>query len=87
MVNDDDWRLMGQENYLKGVKLSFQTYRRRRPDWDHDHCEFCSAKFMEDDLPDALREGYTTDNQYHWVCPTCFEDFKDRFEWALVEAT
>lgn len=27
MTNDDDWRLMGQEKYLKGVTLSFQTYR------------------------------------------------------------
>ena len=87
MTNDDDWRLMGQEKYLKGVTLSFQTYRCLRPDWDHDHCAFCSAKFMEADLPDILREGYTAENQYHWVCPTCFDDFKDRFEWVLVKAT
>ncbi len=67
MTNDDDWRLMGQEKYLKGVTLSFQTYRCLRPDWDHDHCEFCSAKFMEADLPDILREGYTTDTSMHFV--------------------
>ncbi len=85
MTTDDDWRLMGQENYLKGARLSLQTYRRPRADWDHDHCEFCAAKFMEEDLPEVLHEGYTTEDQYHWVCPACFADFKERLEW--VEAT
>ena len=67
--------------------LFFRAYRRPRPDWDHDHCEFCWAKFMEDDLPDVLHEGYTTENEYHWICPTCFNDFNERFAWTVAEAT
>jgi hypothetical protein len=62
--------------------------------WDHDHCEFCWREFSTDhDCGDGSRpltEGYTarrpasrSDEQrrdnYHWVCPTCFQDFKDHF--------
>ena len=24
-----------------------------------------------------------TDDDYHWVCSTCFEDFRARFAWAV----
>jgi hypothetical protein len=23
-------------------------------------------------------------DNYHWVCPTCFEDFKDYFGWTIA---
>jgi hypothetical protein len=41
--------------------------------------------------PDALTEGYTTTAEhehgdgYHWICPSCFNDFAERFEWRVVE--
>jgi len=80
-----DWRLQGQEQYLTGVQL------RRRPDrenpkndqWDHDHCEFCWAKFMVEEEPAVLHEGYCTEDEYRWICDTCVADFKDRFRWTL----
>ena len=62
------------------------------------HCEFCRREFSTDhDCGDGSRpltEGYTArgpagrleeqrrDN-YHWVCPTCFQDFKDHFGWTI----
>jgi len=81
-TSGDDWRLRGQESYLGGAALHRASYRARSPVWDHDHCAFCWAKFMESDGPEILREGYTTDNEFHWVCPTCFEDFRRRFGWS-----
>ena len=81
----EDWRLCGQEDYLKGVTLQRKRYLRYSSTWDHDHCEFCWAKFAEEDLiPDALHEGYATEDNYHWVCESCFEDFKEQFEWDTV---
>jgi hypothetical protein len=79
MVEKDDWRLQGQERYLKGATLYWRKYRRPpwNPDWDHDHCEFCGAKFMEEDYPDVLHEGYATSDEYRWVCKPCFEDFAE----------
>ena len=50
---------------------------------DHDHCEFCWAKFMVEDYPDVLHEGYSTLDEYRWVCKGCFEDFKESFQWRV----
>ena len=77
-----DWRLHGQENFLKNVSLVRQQYRKYRDDWDHDHCEFCSAKFSEN--PTDLNVGYSTLDSYHWVCEECYNDFHRLFQWKLV---
>jgi phage terminase large subunit-like protein len=83
MLEENDWRLTGQEKYLKGVTLSRRPYSRIREGWDHDHCAFCWAKFMETGPPDTLTEGYTTEDNYHWICIQCFEDFQEMFGWAV----
>lgn len=85
MVADDDWRLQGQERYLARAILIRRSYRPypANPRWDHDHCEFCWAKFTVEDEPDALHEGYSTEDEYRWVCERCVADFQDRFEWTL----
>ncbi len=77
---DDDWRLTGQEDLVAGVVLVRRRYRQysKNAEWDHDHCFFCHAKFSLEDGPDVLREGYSTEDEYRWICETCFEDFKDR---------
>jgi hypothetical protein len=83
---DGDWRLTGQEGYLRGVTLVRRRYRRYRknPEWDHDHCEFCWAKFMIEDYPGVLHEGYATLDDYRWICDRCFDDFKELFDWKLA---
>ena len=83
MINKDDWRLTGQEKFLKGATLQFKTYLKYRENWDHDHCEFCQAKFMEKENPNTLHKGYTTLDDYYWICPQCFDDFKVMFEWKV----
>lgn len=79
-----DWRLQGQERFLHGVSLTQRTYSKYRADWDHDHCEFCGAKFSENS--GDLSEGYSTTDGYHWICEPCFRDFKERFKWTVIEA-
>ena len=83
-----DWRLQGQARYLQGVNLVHRQYRRYpgNPDWDHDHCEFCGSKFMVEDYPEVLHQGYTTEDDYHWICDPCFADFREMFNWQVVEA-
>ena len=71
---------------MSGVSLCWRTYRRWSETWDHDHCSFCWARFAEPDLvPDALHAGYSTLDEYRWVCQQCFGDFHQRFEWSVVE--
>jgi hypothetical protein len=83
---DDDWRLHGQERYLMDVTLYWRKYTRYSPSWDHDHCDFCKAIFTEPaDMPEALHEGYTTEDNYYWVCENCFNDFRELFGWNAVK--
>ena len=89
MGEEQDWRLQGQAKYLQGLTLAHQRYRQNaaNPRWDHDHCEFCWAKFMVEGMgtPDTLHQGYASENDYWWICERCFADFKDRFGWQVVE--
>ena len=83
----EDWRLNGQERYLKQDRFRRATYRAHSPTWDHDHCEFCNAKFAERDSADVLREGWQTEDEYRWVCDACFEDFREAFGFESIEAS
>jgi hypothetical protein len=86
MTPSEDWRLQGQEVYLTGAELCRRPYRRypKNPSWDHDHCEFCWAKFMVEDHPETLHEGYSTLDEYRWICDQCFNDFREMFQWRVV---
>jgi hypothetical protein len=84
MVNRDDWRLRNQRNWLQRARLRQARYRLFREGWDHDHCEFCGDKFCLD-ATDCLHEGYCTLDWYHWICVPCFEDFREMFEFEVVE--
>ncbi len=71
---------------MTGIDLCWKTYQRYSQTWDHDHCEFCGAKFAESaQIPDALHAGYATLDEYRWVCEVCFGDFRERFGWNVVE--
>lgn len=83
MIEEDDWRLNGQEEYLKGVHLRLKPYRLGAPGYDHEHCEFCWQEIAAFDYADAQREGYTTDDKLYWVCVGCFEDFTEMFDWKV----
>jgi hypothetical protein len=82
MVEIDDWRLNGQEDYLTGETLFYKNYVDRKTKTDHDHCEFCFTKFS-DNYPDTLQAGYATADDYRWICPSCFEDFRDMFQFKV----
>lgn len=82
MISNDDWRLIGQEAYLMNAELYLRRWSSNSATWDHDHCEFCRAKFSNR-FPDYLTEGYTTDDQYRWICTNCFSDFREQFGWVV----
>lgn len=64
-----------------GAHLTRKPYAAPSAEWDHDHCEFCAAKFSA--APEDLHAGYATANDEHWICPTCFTDFVDVFQWTV----
>ncbi len=85
MAEKPDWRLTNQQKYLSQAKLKWARYVPPRESWDHDHCEFRWAKFMASDDPDSVQKGFVTEDDYRWICKTCYEDFKDMFQWELLE--
>ena len=81
-MRENDWRLFReQEKYLLGVSLVKRSYKSNNPFNDHDHCEFCMAKFGIGD--DELKQGYSTDDSNIWICPCCYDDFKEQFKWIV----
>ena len=86
MLEQNDWRLTNQEDYLMNAQLYKRPYVQPTFTWDHDHCSFCWEKFMEGNCDDTLHEGYCTKNEKRWICEQCFQDFKEMFQFSLVEA-
>jgi len=70
------------------LRLSHFAIPIGKPEWDHEHCAFCWAKIVEAKLKkegaDLLIEAYTTENRHHWICPKCYEDFREIFQWKVV---
>ena len=83
MRETNDWRPTNQENYHKGATLESRQYTPGSKETDHDHCEFCSAKFMVGTIPETLQEGDATPDGYTWICATCFKDFEGMFDWDV----
>lgn len=85
MVDKDDWRRMGQEEFLAESTLLFiEEFVPFSEQWDHEHCCFCWAKFGQCDQD--LHSGYCTNGQKqsYWICAQCFQDFKDEFKWSVL---
>jgi len=81
MIKKDDWRLVGgEEDVWQDKQLLHKHWEKYRSGWDHDHCEFCGKKLSK---PTDI--GYCTTDQYYWICEACFNDFKDMFQWKVVE--
>lgn len=85
MVDKNDWRRQGQEKHLCGVELYFIEFKPFSEQWEHEHCCFCWDKFSSND--NNLKFGYCTTPQNektsNWICPNCFNDFKDEFGWTV----
>ena len=82
MVEANDWRLQGQEKYLKNETLFYKQYADRKAETDHDHCEFCGTRFSNT-ISEDLKVGYTTKGDYRWICSQCFDDFKQMFSFKI----
>ncbi len=83
-TQNDDWRLTGQEKYLFGATLRFEAYVPPSDHWEHDHCDFCWGKFTGENVVDGLNVGYTTLDHAHWICETCYADFRELFCFSLA---
>lgn len=100
MIELNDWRIRGQEDYLVGVPLIRKQFKSNLPPilmpdddprkyHDHEHCDFCWHKFMEDcrGVEDCSTDGYCTLDERIWICEKCYNDFKEKFKWTDVNGS
>ena len=90
MIENNDWRLQGQEKYLTGVKLIRTPFTPLSKTWDHEHCEFCMKK-PEDNKEQKFyctldNYRWICEDKHTWICPECYEDFKEMFRWELLDS-
>ena len=83
MVDQNDPRLETDNSFLAQFHWKWKKWSQTRENWDHDHCEFCGAKFMNANGPNILHEGYATPDDYYWICSNCFNDFKQLYNWQM----
>jgi hypothetical protein len=85
MMEKQDWGRIGW--HLRGKVLMHRHYRQygKNLSWDHDHGEFCGVEFALRDDPEVQREGYATEDDYHWICTKCFTELREEFEWTAKE--
>lgn len=85
----EDWRIMGQPGYLFRKNLYYKTFIPYFDDQhpDHAHCEFCNNYFSLEKVSDNhyLHEGYYEPESKSWICETCFQDFKEIFQWTVIK--
>jgi hypothetical protein len=87
---EKNWRLESVA-HLASQPLRRKKWTRWSREWDHNHCEYCGAKFAEFEGEDILKEGFASTEahprgeNYHWVCINCFADLKDLIGWYAVE--
>lgn len=62
------------------IVLSKHPFEDYKDGWEHEHCEFCS-----DRIDKNTSSAYSTNDNYHWICETCYNDFKEMFEWIVKE--
>ncbi len=59
-----------------------------RENWDHDHCVFCTAEISDRAIDEhtEYNAAWATEDNYHWICPRCFDDFREQFDLKVATA-
>ena len=81
-MENNDWRITNQKNYLMNVKVIRVDTSCLSS--DHEHCVFCWDKFSKN--KNSLINLYSTIDLKHWICEKCFDDFKKEFNWHVINA-
>lgn len=85
---EKDWRILNQDEYLLNEKfLKINSYEFKKQFKDerlfHEHCDFCFDKIEKLDMF-KYKYAYMTRCLNTWICPVCFDDFKDKFNLEVI---
>ena len=62
---DDDWRRTGQEEWLSGLRLTWKRYQAYSGNWEHEHCEFCWKKFLDEHYAQWMHDALASQSPEH----------------------
>lgn len=79
MADVDDYRLRDQARYLLGANVVRSPYVPALSGWDVAHCVFCLVPFVDSARHAVMPEGFVTLDGLHWICPACYQDFRQAF--------
>jgi hypothetical protein len=85
---DVSWRFWWMHHNLDVLpnigphELTFErkTWTRPEPEWDHDHCAGCFARFTDLEIPDSHQIGWATrwgERIEEWLCDDCHRLLQD----------
>jgi len=71
-------------SWLGGITWSWSRWSSEVD--DHDHCVICHEAAFSTAYEGDLREGWQSVSFESplWLCPTCFERFRDRLGWQVA---
>lgn len=84
MIDKDDWRLMNDVGYLMNAEIDPVGYEEivtYRPQIKH--CVFCWEQ-----VPQKLsyyQTWYVPLDKSCAICENCFKDFREQFNWKLLD--
>lgn len=84
MVEKKDWRLLNDVWHLKGQSINptdSEELHIHMPQLKH--CAFCWCE-MKDTFPHHTR-WYLPLDRSCCICEACFQDFKEMFDWKLLD--
>ena len=70
-----------RKEYLHHIKLCRKLFSFK--DNEHYHCELCWARFSKNNSD--LHLGYFDNISKSIICTECYDNFKDLFDWKVVE--
>jgi hypothetical protein len=88
-LSNNDYRLDSICPWMERKTWHYSQYKQPSPEWDHDHYIFCWQRLAEPaaGFSDAEFDGFTDDDDYHWMCKKrfgdLFEHLKERLKWKL----
>ncbi len=75
-----DWQSFRKEGFLvKKTLVRKKLNEYETTDYAPAQCVFCYTCLRKRDV------GYFEPSAKVWVCPKCYEDFKDYFDWKAIE--
>ena len=78
----DSLRLDSLRASLSRMTLHWSPYPYLDGIGAQNYCAICEKKFHQIHAG-TLKDGYTTEDNEHWICAGCFAGYREEFQWKV----